>query len=94
MAKYGKGASKRVESAMRRKKKGTLKSGSGAEHEPTDFKRSNEANEVNGNNWVSVPFGSSVAPFGDPCSLLSSRLCCLSVISRPATHIGSSALGP
>jgi hypothetical protein len=29
MAKYGKGASKRVESAMRRKKKGTLKSGSG-----------------------------------------------------------------
>ena len=30
MAKYGKGASKRVESAMRRKKKGTLKSSSGA----------------------------------------------------------------
>jgi hypothetical protein len=30
MAKYGKSASKRVESAMRRKKKGTLKSGSGA----------------------------------------------------------------
>jgi hypothetical protein len=30
MAKYGKAASKRVESAMRRKKKGTLKSGSGA----------------------------------------------------------------
>ena len=29
MAKYGKGASKRVESAMRGKKKGTLKSGSG-----------------------------------------------------------------
>ena len=29
MAKYGKGASKRVESAMRRKKQGTLKSGSG-----------------------------------------------------------------
>jgi len=29
MAKYGKGASKRVESAMRRKKKGTLKSDSG-----------------------------------------------------------------
>ena len=29
MAKYGKSASKRVESAMRRKKKGTLKSGSG-----------------------------------------------------------------
>ena len=29
MAKYGKGASKRVESAMRRRKKGTLKSGSG-----------------------------------------------------------------
>ena len=29
MAKYGKGASKRVESAMRRKKKGSLKSGSG-----------------------------------------------------------------
>ena len=29
MAKYGKGASKRVESAMRRKKKGTLKSSSG-----------------------------------------------------------------
>ena len=29
MAKYGKGASKRVESALRRKKKGTLKSGSG-----------------------------------------------------------------
>ena len=29
MAKYGKGASKQVESAMRRKKKGTLKSGSG-----------------------------------------------------------------
>ena len=29
MAKYGKGASKRVASAMRRKKKGTLKSGSG-----------------------------------------------------------------
>jgi Family of unknown function (DUF6496) len=29
MAKYGKGASKRVESAMRRKKKGTLRSGSG-----------------------------------------------------------------
>jgi ribosomal protein S21 len=27
--KYGKGASKRVESAMRRRKKGTLKSGSG-----------------------------------------------------------------
>jgi Family of unknown function (DUF6496) len=30
MAKYGKAASKSVESAMRRKKKGTLKSGSGA----------------------------------------------------------------
>jgi uncharacterized protein DUF6496 len=30
MAKYGKAAGKRVESAMRRKKKGTLKSGSGA----------------------------------------------------------------
>ena len=29
MAKYGKTASKTVESAMRRKKKGTLKSGSG-----------------------------------------------------------------
>lgn len=29
MAKYGKSASKNVESAMRRKKKGTLKSGSG-----------------------------------------------------------------
>lgn len=29
MAKYGKAASKRVSSAMRRKKKGTLKSGSG-----------------------------------------------------------------
>jgi hypothetical protein len=29
MAKYGKGASKRVASAMRRRKKGTLKSGSG-----------------------------------------------------------------
>jgi hypothetical protein len=29
MAKYGKGASKRVASAMRRKKKGTLKSSSG-----------------------------------------------------------------
>jgi uncharacterized protein DUF6496 len=29
MAKYGKAASKRVESAMRRKKKGTLKSSSG-----------------------------------------------------------------
>lgn len=29
MAKYGKGASKRVTSAMHRKKKGTLKSGSG-----------------------------------------------------------------
>ena len=29
MAKYGKGASKRVESAMRRKKKGRLKSSSG-----------------------------------------------------------------
>ena len=29
MAKYGRAASKRVESAMRRKKKGTLKSGSG-----------------------------------------------------------------
>jgi hypothetical protein len=29
MAKYGKKASKQVESAMRRKKKGTLKSGSG-----------------------------------------------------------------
>jgi Family of unknown function (DUF6496) len=29
MAKYGKSASKRVESAMRRRKKGTLKSGSG-----------------------------------------------------------------
>ena len=29
MANYGKSASKRVESAMRRKKKGTLKSGSG-----------------------------------------------------------------
>ena len=28
MAKYGRGASKRVESAMRRRKKGTLKSGS------------------------------------------------------------------
>ena len=28
--KYGKAASKRVESAMRRRKKGTLKSGSGA----------------------------------------------------------------
>ena len=28
MAKYGRAASKRVESAMRRKKKGTLKSGS------------------------------------------------------------------
>ena len=27
MAKYGKGAQKRVESAMRRKKRGTLKSG-------------------------------------------------------------------
>jgi hypothetical protein len=30
MAKYGKKASKTVESAMRRRKKGTLKSGSGA----------------------------------------------------------------
>jgi hypothetical protein len=30
MAKYGKAASKRVESAMHRRKKGTLKSGSGA----------------------------------------------------------------
>ena len=29
MAKYGKAASKRVESAMHRRKKGTLKSGSG-----------------------------------------------------------------
>ena len=29
MAKYGRAASKNVESAMRRKKKGTLKSGSG-----------------------------------------------------------------
>jgi hypothetical protein len=29
MAKYGRAASKRVESAVRRKKKGTLKSGSG-----------------------------------------------------------------
>jgi len=29
MAKYGKAAGKRVESAMRRKKRGTLKSGSG-----------------------------------------------------------------
>jgi len=29
MAKYGKAASKRVESAMRRRKKGTLQSGSG-----------------------------------------------------------------
>ena len=29
MAKYGKSASKRVASAMRRRKKGTLKSGSG-----------------------------------------------------------------
>ena len=29
MAKYGKAASKRVKSAMHRKKKGTLKSGSG-----------------------------------------------------------------
>jgi hypothetical protein len=29
MAKYGKSASKRVESAMRRRKKGTLNSGSG-----------------------------------------------------------------
>ena len=29
MAKYGKAASKNVESAMRRRKKGTLKSGSG-----------------------------------------------------------------
>jgi hypothetical protein len=29
MAKYGKSASKNVESAMQRKKKGTLKSGSG-----------------------------------------------------------------
>ena len=29
MAKYGKAASKRVESAMRRRKRGTLKSGSG-----------------------------------------------------------------
>ena len=29
MAKYGKAASKRVDSAMRRKKKGTLKSSSG-----------------------------------------------------------------
>jgi hypothetical protein len=28
--KYGKGASKRVESAMRRRKRGTLRSGSGA----------------------------------------------------------------
>ena len=30
MAKYGKAASKRVKSAMSRRKKGTLKSGSGA----------------------------------------------------------------
>jgi hypothetical protein len=30
MAKYGKAAQKRVESAMHRRKKGTLKSGSGA----------------------------------------------------------------
>ena len=30
MAKYGRAASKRVESAMRRRKKGTLKSGSGS----------------------------------------------------------------
>lgn len=30
MAKYGKSASKNVKSAMRRRKKGTLKSGSGA----------------------------------------------------------------
>jgi hypothetical protein len=30
MAKYGKSAGKRVESAMRRRKRGTLKSGSGA----------------------------------------------------------------
>jgi hypothetical protein len=30
MAKYGKSASKHVESAMRRRKKGTLRSGSGA----------------------------------------------------------------
>jgi len=30
MAKYGKSAGKRVESAMRRKKKGTLKSSSGS----------------------------------------------------------------
>jgi uncharacterized protein DUF6496 len=30
MAKYGESASKNVESAMRRRKKGTLKSGSGA----------------------------------------------------------------
>jgi ribosomal protein S21 len=29
MAKYGRGASKTVESAMRRRKRGTLKSGSG-----------------------------------------------------------------
>ena len=29
MAKYGRGASKRVKSAMRRRKRGTLKSGSG-----------------------------------------------------------------
>ncbi len=29
-SRYGKGAQKRVESAMRRKKRGTLKSGSGA----------------------------------------------------------------
>ena len=29
MPKYGKAASKRIESAMRRRKKGTLKSGSG-----------------------------------------------------------------
>jgi hypothetical protein len=29
MAKYGRGASKNVESAMRRRKRGTLKSGSG-----------------------------------------------------------------
>jgi hypothetical protein len=29
MAEYGRGASKRVESAMRRRKRGTLKSGSG-----------------------------------------------------------------
>lgn len=29
MARYGKGASKRVASAMRRRKRGTLKSGSG-----------------------------------------------------------------